>query len=88
MEDRYAPQVTAAQVSAVFWRRGAAEPEGSQWHYLGDAGAENDAGPNDYILIELTYPHKLLLGSLSAPFFGATSNGTVNLAARAQAVRN
>ena len=87
MDDRHAGRVNVGKISAIFWRRGADEGEGSTWHFLGEAGAENDAESSDYILIELTYPHRLLLGSLSAPFFGAKGDNSVELVARAHVVR-
>lgn len=76
-------------VSTLFWRRSPDEAQGdsSAWQILGDAGAVNDAMVGDQIRVQLTYSHRLLLGGLSAPFLGATEDGTVELRATTEGVR-
>jgi hypothetical protein len=81
--------LSTRMISVISFHRAAQSPDADAgaWHFLGEAGVENNAGAGDLIMIELQYQHRLLFGSISAPFFGAGNDNTVRLTARAEGLR-
>lgn len=77
------------KISLVCYRRDASLETATRgaWYFLGETGSENDARPGDEIMVELEYAHRLLFGSLSAPFFGAGPDGRVRLRAATEVIR-
>jgi hypothetical protein len=94
-----APQVIAARIDAhraavdgrfvdhvtLCSRAGGCEPRG--WRPLGSRQGRNDVRPGDRIRVRIEYEHRLVLGGLLAPLFGADANGEVQLRTHAERSR-